>query len=349
VKPMSHYSYSRLNLYSGCPRAYKCQYIEKRPQLPSEALDRGIAVHDAVAAYAKHCLAEGVMTDVDFLRSWQGTDEVREILETFADTHIFEPGAYTIEEMWKIQMEPHPWTWWGVIDLLKDEGELVRIEDRKTDHQLRSQTDINKDFQLRCYAWMAATKLPRAQEFQCAIDFVRYGVMRETTYTRDDISAIEKQIIDQIQTIEADRKYQATPGSSCSYCSYTSDCPAVMAGNAEIVSCYDEAGQAAAQLIALKARQKSLEDLLKPWCSQNGSIQCNGMEVGYVKSESFGYDTPDIIAFADEGRIAYQDVLQPNTTALKKLAKNPEYSEALAMIAIDKSKTNFKVQKGEAA
>jgi CRISPR/Cas system-associated exonuclease Cas4 (RecB family) len=339
------YSYSRLSAYQNCPRFYKARYIEKRPEAPSEALERGKAVHEAIAEYTKYCLHNGLQTDLEFLREYPGTDEVREILSTFADTHMIEPGNYTFEEMWKLEMSPHPWTWWGVIDLLEDKGELLVIVDYKTDHQLRSQTDVDKDPQLKYYAWMAATKFPRAQEIICGIDFVRHGVLRQTTYTRDDIPAIEKQIISQIQEMEADRQYQAVPGSACGYCSYTSDCPAVLAGNVDIVSTDDEAGQAAAQLIALKARVKSLEDLLKPWASANGAIEVNGMEVGFFKAESFGYETSDIFTFALENGLAPEDVLQPNTTALKKLAKNPDYAATLEAIATDKSTTRFTTRK----
>lgn len=342
------YSYSRLSAYANCPRFYKARYIEKRPEAPSEALERGKAVHEAIAEYTKYCLHNGLQTDLEFLREYPGTDEVRGILETFADTHMIEPGDYKFEEMWKIEMDPHPWTWWGVIDNLKDEGERLSITDFKTDHMLRSQTEINKDSQLKDYAWMAAMKYPQAQEFICAIDFVRHGVTRETVYTRDDIEAIEKQIISQIQEIEADREYKAVPGSGCSWCSYTSDCPAVLAGNVDLVSCDDEAGQAAAQLIALKARVKALEDLLKPWTSTNGAIEVNGMEVGFFKSESFGYNFDEILTFAADNGIALCDVFQPSTTGLKKLAKNPDYAAALEAIAVDKSKTNFKIRKAVA-
>lgn len=346
---MDHFSYSKLDTYNGCPRRFKLKYIDKLTEPTSEALERGKAVHAALADYAQYCLSNGLQTDLQFLREFPGNDEVREILETFAETHIIEPGDYTFEDMWKLSMDPHPWTWWGVIDLLKDEGERLIITDFKTDHQIRSQTDIERDTQIRYYAWMASKKFPRATEFVCGIDFVRHGVLRQTTYTIDDIPAIEKQIVDRIQEVEADRKFQATPGAHCSYCSWTAECNAVKAANVAVVSTEDEAGQAAAQLIALKARVTALEDLLKPWCSENGAVGVNGMEVGFFKSESYGYNTDDILVFSDLNGVPIEDVLQPNTTALKRLAKNPDFASDLEAIAIDKSKTNFKVRKAVSA
>jgi hypothetical protein len=248
--------------------------------------------------------------------------------------------------MWKLELDPHPWTFWGVIDRLKDEGERIVITDYKTDHQIRSQADVDKDPQLKTYSWMAALKYPRAAEFVCGIDFVRHGVLRETTYTRDDIAAIEKQIVSQIQQIEADRDYKAVPGSACNWCSYTSDCPAVMAGNVDVVSTDDEAGQAAAQLIALKARVKSLEDLLKPWTSSNGAVQVNGMEVGFFKSESYEYETAELMYVLNGNGLSAVEFLKADTSAIKKLAKaDPEIARDLEGIAVDKSSTRFTTRK----
>jgi len=342
---MDHYSYSKLDTYDGCPLRFKRKYIEKRPEPPSEALDRGIAVHEVIAEYVKHCLATGVQTDLDFLRSVQGTDEVMEILETYANSHLLEPGKYEIEEMWKIPLGP--FTFWGKVDLLQDCGWDVAIIDAKTDWQLRSQTDIDKDQQLRTYAWMASIKYPEAQEFHCAIDFVRHGVIRDTTYTIDDIPAIEKSILAKVEEIEADKKFQARPGPSCSYCAFTADCRAVTAGNIETVSDLEEAEMAAAQLLAIKARAKALEDLLKPWCSENGAVETNGMETGFFKSESYEYpDTAALKAVLTSLGFDSDEYFKPDTTNLKKAAKKSQaLEEALDTIAIDKSTTRFTSRK----
>jgi len=349
---MDHYSYTKLDTYAGCPLRFKRKYIEKLPEALSEALERGIAVHEIVAAYVKHCLENGVQTDLDYLRSVQGTDEVMEILETYASTHLIEPGDYTIEEMWKVPLGP--WTFWGKVDQLKADDGAVVITDLKTDHKIRSQTDIDKDPQLRTYAWMASLKYPLAQEFHCAIDFVRYGVTRETTYTREDMPAIEKRISSQIEEIEADRKYEAVPGLTCGYCSYTDRCPAVThGGGIEVIASADDAGRAAAELIALKARVKSIEDLLKPWTSTNGAIEVNGMEAGFFKTESFEYPDLDELAEALYGAgFDPTGFLKADTTKLKAAAKkDPTLAKSLEVIAIDKSTTRFTTRKakGEAA
>lgn len=346
----ANYSYSRLRLYGDCPRAFECRYIKKLPEMPSEALERGKAVHEAIAAYVKHCLKEGLLTDLEFLRDYQGTDEVREILETYADSHVINPGKYEIEEMWKLWLGNGKWLFWAVIDLLEDKGELVIIEDAKTDHALRPQSEIDKDLQLRTYAWAASMKYPKADEFRCRIDFVRHGVTRETTYTRDDIPAIEKQLIQQVETIEADKDFAPTPGSFCNLCSFTADCPWILKGGVEMVTTSEQAREATAELITLEARGKVIKDMMKPWCSTNGAVEVNGLETGFFKRESFEYPDIDVLAEALYGSgFDPSKYLKADTTKLKALTKKSVTAEeALAAIAVDKSSTTFTTRKVKA-
>ena len=344
---MSNYSYSRLDLYDGCPRAYKLRYIDKRPELPSEALERGTVVHEAVAAYARHCLKAGVQTDLDFIRSFPGTDEVREILETFASTHLFEPGDYVIEKMWEIPLGAH--TWWGVIDLLKDEGPTVRITDVKTDHRIRSQSEIDHDRQLKDYAWMASRKYPEAQEFLCSIDFARHGVTRSVTYNREDMQAIEDQIILGMELIEQDSEFRARPGTRCSWCSWTADCPSIASGDLEVITSPCDAEVMAEELVALKARVKVVEDQLKPWCTREGSIDVNGMAVGYQTVHSAGYRVEALMELLERHGYEPLNYLRPDAAAIKKIPKkDKELADDLASIAEDKSSSRFDVRKGEA-
>lgn len=344
----AHYSYSRLEVYEGCPLAYKFQYKDKRQQLPSEALEDGSETHDWLAAYNKYLLEKNLKTDLDWIRGANATPEVKEILDLYSETHILEPGNYVIEEMWRILLKGY--NWWGMIDLLKDEQSHVLITDFKTDHRVRSQTEIDKDRQLRFYAWMASRKYPHADTFVCSIDFVRHGVTRSTTYTVDDIPAIEKEIIAAIERIEADEEFKARPGTRCAWCSWTEICPVLQQGELEVVTGPNDAARAAEQLVVLKARIKTLEDMLKPWCSKEGAIPVNGMQVGYRTSHSAKYDFNPLAELLGQYGYISIDYLQPNTTAIKKLAaKDKDLAADLEEIATDASKSKFELWKGDAA
>lgn len=343
---MSSYSYSRLDLYSGCPACYRMRYLERRPELPSEALEDGSETHDWIARYNKHLLEQNLRTDLDWIRGADARPEVKGILDAYGETHLLEPGNYVIEEMWKIPLGQH--LWWGMIDLLRDEGSQVLITDYKTDHRVRSQTEIDTDRQLRYYAWMAAQKYPHAEEFACTIDFVRHGVTRSTTYDREDVPEIEREILDAIARMEADEDFKARPGTRCGWCSYTSDCRAIQAGDLEIITCASDAEYSASQLVALKARVRFIEDQLKPWCTREGSIPINGMLVGYRTSHSASYNTAEYLDALEAHGYEPVGYVRPDSQAIKRLVKaDGDFAAALEGIARDNARSTFTVWKGE--
>lgn len=345
---MNHYSYSRLDLYENCPLAYKFRYKDKRQEAPSEALETGSEVHEWIASYIKHLIAKDLRTDLDWIRGVNAAPEVKEILDVYAETHLLEPGNYAIEEMWKISLAGN--LWWGVVDLLKDEQSRVLIIDAKSDHKVRSKSEIDKDRQLRFYAWMAAKKYPHAEEFECSIDFIRHGVTRSTTYRREDVPGVEKEILDAIERIEADTEYKARPGTRCAWCSWTADCPAIADEDLEVIMSAVDAEHTASQLVALKARVKSLEDMLKPWCTREGPISVNDMVIGYSTTHSASYETIAIMAVLEDRGYDPFAYLRPDATAVKKLAKaDKDLAADLELIATDNGKSTFGVRKGEAS
>lgn len=48
---LTAWSYSRYNAYAACPLAFKLRYLDKSPEPPSPAMERGNKVHQAIAAY----------------------------------------------------------------------------------------------------------------------------------------------------------------------------------------------------------------------------------------------------------------------------------------------------------
>lgn len=343
---MKHYSYSKISTYQGCPRKFKLQYIDKLPEVPSDALEIGSEVHEWIKNYTQHCQDAGLQTDLEFLRSVNARPEVMELLERFADTHMFAPGNYTFEEMWKMDFEGY--TWWAVVDLLEDRGETVIITDYKTDRAIRSQADIESDLQLKIYAERASEKVPEAQEFICRIDFVRFGVIREVTYMREDIPKIKREMLSAVERIESDEEFKARPGAMCAWCSWTADCPAIKADGVEVITCPEDAEKLAAQKIAIEARKKQIDALLKEYCTVEGNIEVNGMSVGWQISETDKYPNTESIARIIEanGRDPYP-FLRVDAVAIKKLLKQDGMRDELDDYIETSKSTTFKAVKAK--
>lgn len=339
-------SHSHIKLYQDCPSAENSKYRLKLPEIPTEAAQRGSREHQVFYDYGVHCLNLGVATDLDYIRGRLGTDEDREIFEKFADTHLFEFEFDNYFEF-KVDVQIGSYEFRAVIDHLVDNYHSIILTDYKTWYKAMSQADVEQDSQLRRYAVVASKKFPDAREFVCRVDFVRLGIVREVTYTLEQVADFERQLIEEIEECENATEFPATPGTYCDWCSYSKGCPAVEAANIDVVTNAEEAEKAAAQWLALDARRNAIKAPLSEWCSKNGIVEVGGKEVGFFKSESYEYpDTAALKKALSDLGFDPDDYFKPDTTGLKKAAKkSAALEEALLDIAIDKSSTKFTSKK----
>jgi len=340
------YSHSHLKLYAGCPFAEDEKYRKEIPEQSSEDARRGSRLHKVLYDYGVHCLEQGVPTDLDYLRGHQGTDEEREILETFADTHMFDLAAGNHFEV-PLEVEVGGYGFKAVIDHLEMHALTIVIRDYKTFYKILPQTEVDKDRQLRRYAVVVSKAYPGITTFVCQMDFVRYGVVREVIYTIEYIPTLEAELIADIEQVENATEFPATPGAYCDWCSYTNMCPAMEAGNVDVIQTLEEAEAAAANLIALDARRAAQKKPLEEWCSKQGLVTVNGKATGYYPEERYEYPDKDQLAELLYGRGVDPDLyFKPDTTKIKAAAKkDPELADALKVIAIDKSQTKFASRK----
>ena len=344
------YSYSGISTYEGCPLSYKFAKVERRPEITSPEARRGTEVHDCITAYVKHLagtqLAVQKKTDLDFVRSLGISVEAREILETFANTHLFDSGDYLAECRHTIQLDGFDWT--GVIDLIHSLGSQIKITDYKTFWRALSQAEVDDNLQLKGYVPLVADLFPDTEEFICEMDFVRLGVNRQVNYTKEDLPGIVDDITRRVRQVEADKVFEARPGPRCDWCLGKSDCPALESG-VEVITSTADAETLADELIVLRARDKEIQALLKPYCTREGPLQRNGMVVGYQTVHSAGYKVEALMELLERHGYEPLNYLRPDAAAIKKIPKkDKELADDLALIEQDKSSSRFEVRKGEA-
>lgn len=294
-----HYSYSRLDLYNSCPLAYKRRYIEKRPEQRSAALLIGSAFHAAAAAYVGHLVGNRLSTDITYdalpeaRAAMEGEGkvltpdewaEVAELAAHFADSFMLEPERYIEhEKMQKINCLDY--TWWGVMDLLETyTPDTCLITDFKSDRALRSQADVERDFQLRVYAWMAHV-LYHYDKVIARLWFARFGVVREVEFGLDEIEQAGQEIAAAVAAIEADHAFTPTPGSHCSWCSWSEDCPAI-SSEPLLARSLPEAHRLAGEVLVLEKQIDERKKLLNKWCALNGPLEINGQCFAHHESRS---------------------------------------------------------------
>lgn len=357
---MKHYSYSRLNLFDACPRLYKLKYIDKVPEAPSVPLEIGKLVHQIIAAYDMHLLDNGLQTDVTVLSDLTrkiffnppephhlGLDhleEIEQIIETFGGSHLFNPATTVgIEEHIKLPLGPEMF-FWSVLDRLEIDGKTAIIVDYKTDWQIRSQSDAEKDLQLQIYAWIVSKEYPQVENFRGRLEFVRHAVVREVEIDAAVVAKTEQKVLAMIDQIEKETVFAPRPGAACSWCGYVEMCPALKNLGAGQVICKsrEDAVRIAGELALLEKQIEDRKKALKLWCTVNGPVENNGLAWGFFLTIYKGVE--DAKRFAEivtkHGKDPY-DFFSVDGRKIKPLWNDPCLAAELNAIAVDKSYTTF--------
>lgn len=358
---MRHYSYTRLGLFEICPRAYKLKYVDRVPEAPSDALIIGRLVHEIIAEYDRHLLANNLETDITVLPeitrrvfyrepNQLGSNrlpEIEAIMETFAQSHIFHPALTVgIEEQIKIQLTPDI-TFWGVLDLLEIDGTTATIVDYKTDWAVRSQAEVEKDFQLQVYAWAVTKEYPQVDTFKARLEFVRHAVIREVEIDAAAVAKTEAKLLGLIDQVEKECEFAPRPGAGCSWCSYIEMCPALKNLNGQIIcKSQEDAVRIAGELALLEKQVADRKEALKQWCTVNGMVEANGLAWGFYPTISKSIEDPrrfaEIVSGLGDDPYNYLTV---DGRKAKKLWNKPEVAAALEAISVDKSYTTFTSRK----
>jgi CRISPR/Cas system-associated exonuclease Cas4 (RecB family) len=352
-----NFSYTRLDLFSSCPFAYKQKYIVKAAEIRSEALDTGSIAHAAIDRYLKHLIETGQQTDITAMADivhgvfYGGEEhglgsseyqEVFDICQLFADRFILNPDtAYGPEEWFEHKIGPDLMR--GKIDWLEMDGNAAVVTDWKSDRAIRSQSDVDSDFQLKVYAWGLWRMFPHIEEIIVRLNFIRYFVPRETVIYSDEMPQIEKQITSQIEQIKAEKEFKATPGKFCQWCPYTEACPLVISN---LISCQnaDDAERLFGEILMMQRKIDERKEALKAYTNKNGVIELNGMIIGYTPSTS--NSIKDVKAFIDASErndIKWMDYVNIDGRKIKKLERH----EVIGELFEETTTTKFQVKKAK--
>jgi len=368
-----HYSYSQLKKYRECPGSWKDDKILRLPQETSDPAIFGSTFHDLTAHYDLHCKSRQVQTDYgaadaifevvmrDHPEAAPQRAELGELFAEYIQRTIVDFDHLIGVEM-PLDTEIAGVHFTGTLDRLfrfQDPFALT-VRDHKSDGRIRTQAEVDTDWQLSIYAMLAARTVNWTGDVAVEMLFDRYGVLRRSVRTPEQIEGTVEDIAALIETIQGslkvvpaitlDEAFPYTPGSRCSICGTRSSCPRLKKladedGVSVIVTTEDE--QAAfVQYVALAARLNQVTKVLKRYCSTHGNIIMNGLDLGFHVSESYKYPTVQTVDILKAHKIDPLTLLKVDTTGVKKLVRaGGETAEALIRIRTDASKTTFKAVK----
>ena len=357
------YSFSKLQL-AHCPFAFRKKYIEKIPEVTSPNALFGKVVHAIIADIIKNQVMErsydlAELFDQHMPQSLvPRTREIQDILDIFRQRFSFDKDDVVgVEEKIALDSYGNLCDWdqsflRGVLDLIEIKGGKGFITDHKTQYNILSQEEMDRNGQLTMYCLLAKAAYPQLQSFDVKIYFARYGAYRSSTRTQKDLELFDMELKLAIDKLESITEWVPVAGASCTFCGYMSQCP---------LAIYDPRGTDLPQVVTdqqaielarlLRVREEQIKKqkaLLQQYCSQHGDVVISDDYCyGYVSTDTTEWP----IAETEQALSRHgQNILDHVTVAKRSIDKllsqshrlDPDLYETLSAVGIPKTTTSFR-------
>ena len=207
----SAWSYSAVSAHSKCPQQFRFRRIDRLPEPQSEAMQRGLTKHEAVA----HYLTTGDLPE-------------RSITDEYADWFpmldaLRERGA-TPEHQVAFNRQWKQTGWYGQDVFLRVMFDaIVSAPDRVTVYEWKTGKRYDEHLkQMRLYCFAALKMFPEVPEVECVIGYLDQGptltpnLVCKRTVEKD----LEQEFAEFSRYFLADDIYPAAPGMHCRWCHY---------------------------------------------------------------------------------------------------------------------------------
>jgi CRISPR/Cas system-associated exonuclease Cas4 (RecB family) len=397
-----HYGpYSPSRLDAGvCGYQFKKIYIDKDPKAREENLPqgRGSAVHETFEKItAKMCEDPKASFSKEEIRNWViesmhahpiSYEETQEILH-MCELYIRKPPAILsseahIEEKLAIKLigkneDGSPkWDECSYDDpeaFARGRADILMFSDDTTeavvyDHKTQMNIEEADTFQLGFYAWVISRYYPFLEKITTIIHFARFGMYNSYTWTKEELQAIEDEVMTRVGFIESRMSWEATPNSKCIYCSYIAECPAwrdkiqvdeetgkvvnVDRRSLQIMGNTQKAVEVAGLLSVLEQTVKVCKEELKDYVKDGGPIAIPGVVYEFRADEKIDWgkinkkmkkDVMEVFKKHNVDPTAFMGFSQTLSNHLWMYDK-PELIKELSQLFPRKASTTFKGYKG---
>jgi putative RecB family exonuclease len=257
-------SFSRIDLYTTCPRSFRYRYVDRLPSRPSRHLSFGSSVHAALEAFHDQALPEHPPLEVlleALYEHWDASgfadlpreEQVRsyrhaqDVLRRYHARGPLDGRRVVATEAWFEVPFAYEAVVVGSIDRVDvdDDGDL-HVIDYKTSRRARPRTEVARSLQLSLYA-LACQHLYGRLPATVALDFVVPGVTVAVGLDELDLDAARRAVLETAAAIRAER-FPVTPNRLCDWCDHRAVCPA-WSPDSEAVY-----GELAAEVVARRRR-----------------------------------------------------------------------------------------------
>jgi putative RecB family exonuclease len=247
---MTNYSNSRISAFEQCPYKYKLQYIEKIriPREPTIEIFLGNMIHETLEKLYKDLRLRITNSKEELItfyeKKWNEkyTNNILIVKKNKTKEDYFELGRkmiidyydsfFPFEDTQILGLETNDFLelsdenkWYIRIDKLEKKDNTIYISDYKTSSSLKTQEEADNDRQLAMYLLWARKKYPNIKEIKLRWYMLAFNKIVESTRNQEELSAIEKRVVDKIKEIENCKEFPTNISPLCKYCLYQDFCP----------------------------------------------------------------------------------------------------------------------------
>ena len=344
-----------------CLYHYQQHHIKGIRKGDSEASVRGTHFHKAAKDYVDHLVETGQYTHYakaeEIAKSYPDSQG---IINRWCERSIFYPERIYATEFnilldWDFKPVPpdtpikySPYS--GTLDRVEMMGDIADIYDYKTN---RAVFDV-ETIQTVYYPWLLSKVFPHLTEIKFHLDFVRFGVIRDRTFSKDELQFVVQPQIEgwESNLLEAieNNHFPAMGGhSTCNYCQL--ECPLVTAGLDEKavvqVKKYDDATSMAETALTMRKRSAKMMQALKHFASkEDTTIELTEEVLDFHLVEKWKYDRAALMKLNEQYGLDPLNGLAPSKQALKKTFRRyPEFERDLQGASENRSHSEFEFKK----
>lgn len=212
--PITAWSYSRLAVFRACKLQFRFQYIDKLPQPPSPAMDRGNDVHKVLQRYLEK-KTKSLPAD---LKKSMGPELEARYLTLRKSKHVACELELAVDSSWKRVEWYAKDAWLRVkLDAVETLGDTLNIDDHKTG-KVREEQHTE---QLEIYGAISPSFWPDAKEIVARMNYVDQAQDSIAMFTVPTVMRFRKKWAKLSGPIFKEAKFAASPGDACRYCAYS--------------------------------------------------------------------------------------------------------------------------------
>jgi len=210
IKSFKAWSYSRWSCHDKCPFQAKCKFLDKLPEPPAPALEKGKKAHDVLANF---------MAGAGELRKnipgWEHFGELMMHLRSL-DPLVEQQWGFT--DKWTATDWFGSDTWFrAVLDVgVVYEDNTADVVDFKTGRESASHED-----QAELYAIAMFMRHPRVTEMNVRFWYLDLGTESVFTYTREQLTEFKRKWEAKVEPMLLDHTFAPRPGHHCNWCAHS--------------------------------------------------------------------------------------------------------------------------------